>query len=119
MTGGIYDHLLIIGTLYRFIKGMTNAWLLHNFLIWAFLVILQKSSRKNYASTGILERELLESGLIFSRPRDPWAECMCILSGILTVSANFSRARSVYLYSRQKVIVYLPTSVAYFSPEMI
>ena len=33
MTGGIYDHLLIIGTFSSFIQGMTNAWLLHNLLI--------------------------------------------------------------------------------------
>ena len=30
MTGGIYDHLLIVGTFCSFIQGMTNAWLLHN-----------------------------------------------------------------------------------------
>ena len=36
MTGGIYDHLLIIGALCSFIKGMTNAWLIHNLLIQHF-----------------------------------------------------------------------------------
>ena len=33
MTGGTYDHLLIIGTFCSFIQGMTSAWLLHNMLI--------------------------------------------------------------------------------------
>ena len=61
MTGGIYEHLLIIGTLRSFIKGMTNTWLLHNLLILTFKEILQKFSQKNYASAGILGRELLVS----------------------------------------------------------
>ena len=68
MTGGIHDHLLIIGSRCRFIKVMTNTWLLNNFLIWTFKVILQKTSRKNYASVGILGRELLASGPMFSSP---------------------------------------------------
>ena len=62
MTGGIYDHLLIIGTFCSFIQGMTNTWLLHNLLIPTLYEILQKSRRKNYASAGILGRELLASG---------------------------------------------------------
>ena len=61
MTGGIYDHLLIIGTACSFIQGMTNAWLLHNLLILTHLEILLKSSRKNYASVGILGWKLLAS----------------------------------------------------------
>ena len=68
MAGGIYDHLLIIGTFCSFIQGMANAWLLHNLLIPTLLEILQKSSRKNYASAGILGRELLPSGPGFTRP---------------------------------------------------
>ena len=69
MTAGIYDNLLIIGTVCSFIQGMTNAWLLHNLLIPTPQEILQKSSRKNYASAGIFGRELLTPGQGFSRPR--------------------------------------------------
>ena len=50
---------------------MTNAWLLHNLLIPSLYEILQKSSRKNYASAGILEKELLASGPCFTRPGTP------------------------------------------------
>ena len=71
MTGGIYDHLWIIGTFCSFIQGMTNMWLLHNLLITTLYEILQKSSRKNYASAGILGRELLASGPGFTRPGTP------------------------------------------------
>ena len=48
MTGGIYDHLLIIGTFCSFIQGMTKAWLLHNLLILTIYEILQESSRKKF-----------------------------------------------------------------------
>ena len=71
MTGDIYDHLLVIGTFCSFIQGMTNAWLLHNLLIPTVLEILQKSSRKNYASAEILGRELFASGPDFTRPGTP------------------------------------------------
>ena len=33
ITGYIYDHLLIVGTVCSLIPGMTNAWLLYNWLI--------------------------------------------------------------------------------------
>ena len=56
MTGGTYDHSLIIGTVCSFIQGMTNTWLLHNLLIPTLQEILQKSSRKNYVSAGIFGR---------------------------------------------------------------
>ena len=71
MTGGIYDHLLIIGTVCSFIQGMTNAWLLHNLLILTLYEILQNSNRKNYAFAEILGRKLLASGPGFSRPGMP------------------------------------------------
>ena len=71
MTGGIYYHLLIIGTFCSFIQGMTYTWLLHNLLIPTLYEILQKSSQKNYASAGILGRELLASGPGFTRPGTP------------------------------------------------
>ena len=71
MTGGIYDHLLIVGIFCSFIQGMTNAWLLYNLLIPTLKEILQKSSRKNYGSAGILERELLASGPDSTRPGTP------------------------------------------------
>ena len=71
MTGGIYDHVLIIGTFCSFIQGMTNTWLLHNLLILTLYEILQKSRWKNYTSAGILGRELLASGPGFTRPGMP------------------------------------------------
>ena len=71
MTGGIYDHLLIIGTFCSFIQGVTNAWLLHNLLILTVQEILQKSSRKNFASAEILGRELFASRPGFTRPGMP------------------------------------------------
>ena len=52
MTGGIYDHLLIISTFCSFIQGMTNALLLHNLLIQTLWEILQKSSRKKLRVRG-------------------------------------------------------------------
>ena len=71
MTGDIYDHLLIIGTFCSFIQRMIKAWLLHNLLIRTLKEILQKSSWKNYASAGILGRELLASRPGFTRPGMP------------------------------------------------
>ena len=71
MTGRIYDHLLIIGTFCSFIRGMTNGRLLHYLFIPTLLEMLQKSSQKNYASVGILGKELLASGPGFTRPGTP------------------------------------------------
>ena len=78
MAGGIYDGLLIIGTLSGCIKSVTSMWLLHNLLIPTFSVTLQKHSWKNYMSAGIQGREFLVSVTIFwclgcqiLIPRDP------------------------------------------------
>ena len=46
MTGGIYDHLLIIGTFCSFIQGMTTAWLFHNLLIPTLKVITEIQPEK-------------------------------------------------------------------------
>ena len=59
MTGGIYDHLLIIGTVCSFIQSMTNVWLLHNLLIATLSEILQKSSRKKIRVRGNLWKKII------------------------------------------------------------
>ena len=61
MTGGIYDHLLIIGTVCSFIQGMSNAWLLNNLLIPTLLVDFTEVQPENLRVRGNLQTG-------FSRP---------------------------------------------------
>ena len=96
MTGYIYDHLLIVGTVCSLIPGMTNAWLLYNWLIPTLSEILQKSSRKNYASAGILGRELLASRRVF---RDQGRGILRPLSEIRKYETKQNRMRKLRIDS--------------------
>ena len=100
MTGGIYDHLLIIGTFCSFIIGMTNAWLLHNFLIPTFYEILRSPAGKitrPRESSEILGRELLASGSGFTRPGTPDAASPRSLKLVCLVPCqNVNSVTSIY-----------------------